>query len=241
MTTTVPSVVVIPNTLEVAVGRPAVTVGGTLRVHGTGCVDLEGSSTDVDVEVFLEGSSTQPDRVGANRDGSFAVSLPIADRTPPGDQPVTAQCWGSRNATTTTSDGGPGGGPIGQGAASVMVTATSLIGVTPKRVAPSDTITVRGRCTVPGNTYERFAAWLAHTGEEFRFPPSSNDLPPATGYPPNGVTTTTHPDDGLPPGHAVATGGCTGSVATASISAPSGLAPGTCTTSGGPRRELVRR
>ena len=231
-TTTVTSQVpiTVPETLTVTLDRTDATVGTTIRVGGTGCQDVGGSTAGVTVEVAMTGSVTQPLTTPVQPDGSFHASLVVSDAAPPGDQPVWARCWGSPAANTTTTGLGPAPGAVGQGQATLHVTALALTEVTPTTVVPGATITVRGACADPGSTYESFAVWLARPGEIFQFPPSrADDTPPPTGYASNGSPTTTDPRDGLPGGHAVEGGRCTKSIATATITVPAAITPGTYT------------
>jgi len=226
-TTTSPVPITVPETLTVTLDRTDATVGTTIRVGGTGCQDVGGSTVGVTVEVAMTGSVTQPVRMPVEPNGSFHAALVVSGATPPGDQPVWARCWGSPAATTTTTGPGPAPGAIGQGQAMLHVTAMALSSVAPTTVAPGATITVRGPCVQPGSTYEGFVAWLARPGETFMFPPSpADDTPPPTGDAPNGSPTTADPHDGLPGGHAVAGGGCAKAIATATITVPAAIAPG---------------
>ena len=215
-----------PETLTVTLDRTDATVGTTIRVGGTGCQDVGGSTAGVTVEAGMTGSSTQPFPVEPG--GSFHASLVVSEAAPPGNQPVWANCLGSPAATTTTTGLRPAPWAVGQGQAALHVTAMALNTVTPKTALPGAAITVRGACIVPGSTYETFAVWLARPGETFTFPPSrADDTPLPTGYAPDGSPTTTDPHDGLPRGHAVTGGRCAKSIATATLTVPAGLTAGT--------------
>jgi hypothetical protein len=216
----------IPETLGVTVDRDSATVGDKVRVHATGCTNADGSTAGVTALIAMLGAGSDPPQVG--HDGSFEETLVVSGSVPPGTQSVVAQCFGSPSATMTTGTQ-PMGQPISQGHATLQITATALTGVTPKLVPAGSNIVVRGQCSNPGSTYEYFVVWLARPGEDFGWPPSpSDDSPPATGYAPNGsTTTTTDPHDGLPPSRAVTGGDCSQRVSTATITVPAGLAPGT--------------
>ena len=144
-TITTPPATTAPANAQLTVGTSSAAIGQTIVVSGTGCTPSFGG--DVGVEIGVSGdayNSAQGTRgtAVANADGSWSMNLPIDRYTPPGAQPLVADCGASGHADSWSY-------PTGT---TITITTTYCLSVSPGTTVTAGTtlsVTGEGSCPIP--------------------------------------------------------------------------------------------
>ena len=160
------------QTLTLVVDRTEAAVGGSITVTGTGCVSPSGDGTLGTMGVGIPNGPSADPTVAP--DGSFTGTFPVTDLTPPGDQQVTATCFGPMAAAWRACNCNPDGA-TGPGAGldffltapptPIHISGATVMAVSPTQTRAGGVVQVRVACKDPRSDYEYVSAWITPVGD----------------------------------------------------------------------------